>query len=530
MRGPASLSSPYVQPLLQLLKDISKGHIQIPRFQRQFLWTDDKRLELLRSIRDGIPMGSILLWRTNLEALGSASAIGPHELPRPEPSHATQRTYLLDGVQRLSTLYGSLWPLSKGRSPFLEDEEGELQSWLVCYDLESEDFVIAESEQTPASWLPLTSIFDSVMLLQFQRRLAGHAEAEVLSRRADVLAETFRGYMLPVIPINTDSLADATRTFERINSQGTRMSELHMVRALAWSDGFDLDEALERAASELESVGWQSLDPELILQAAKAALWLDVSVEAPDKLREGLKRSPETLARVTQSLASLAGWLRRLGILSPRLVPYPAQVVMLAEAFRWAGDFPPVILQRLERWLWQTTYAGYFASISGHRMNALLESVRAVAQGSRVTWPGGEAPVPRFDLPQRFDARAARLKAAALRLAGREPLDESGKSLGALDLLAAQGPRVMVHIIPPSAGVAGVHGIANRTFMPPASDLAHRLYADPGSLKQEVLDSHLITPGAAEALERRDYGLFLQLRKAAMERLEREFFESLPEG
>jgi hypothetical protein len=527
MSGPASLSNPYVQHLSLLLEEISKGHIQIPKFQRRFLWTDEKRLELLRSIYDGIPIGSILLWRTNLKSIGSAMQLGPHELPPPRAAHATERTYLLDGMQRLSTLYGCLWPLPRGRSPFIEDEEGERQSWLVCYDLEKKDFVKSDDEQIPPVWLPLTALLDSVRLLQFQRKLMARADADLLIKRADVLAEAFRGYVLPIIPINTDNLADATRTFQRINSQGTRMSELHMVRALTWDDGFDLEEELERAASLLEDEGWESLDPELILQACKAALGIDISVGAPDELSRSIKKKTKIIAQVTESLVRLSRWMRQRKIPSHRLVPYSAQIVLLADVFRLEKQPSKDISQKLWRWLWQTTYSGYFASISGYRMSALLEGVRSVARGGEMVWPGGKSPVPKFDLQPRFDARAARIKAAALWLARLNPLGEHQKPVGALSQLAGRGPSCMVHIVPPSSGVPGTSSIANRTFISPGSNLIHLLCEKTSSLDQKILESHLILPKAAAALKKKDYERFLQYRKSDIEDYERKRFESL---
>lgn len=531
MSGPAYLSDPQVQHLTQVLDEIAKGHIQIPTFQRRFLWTDEKRLDLLDSIRKGIPIGSILIWRTNL-ALGGklperVVRLGPHVLPPPSASQSS-RSYLLDGMQRLSTLYGCLRPLPPGASPFVEDEDGVPQSWLVCFDLEKETFEIAQGEPLPATLLPLTALLDSVRLIQFTRGLAQRPDADVLIRRADALAETFRNYKLPIIPVASDSLAEATLTFQRVNSQGTRMSELHMVRALTWSESFDLEEQLEQAQSYLAQVGWEALEPELILKACKAALGLDVLVEVPQELSEGLKRNPGLIKEVTNNIWRVARWLGALGIRSPRNVPYSAQIVLLAEAARNNPSIAPAIQGRLWRWFWHTTYAGYFTGISGYRMQTLLEGVRALAVGESMQWPNKREPPVDFELPKRFDARAARVKATAWLLANQKPLSEGKELIDALGQLATRGPAAMVPIIPFESEIPGERGIANRTFMSEGGDIRPALLERPHSLAPEVLRSHALSPEAAEALAARDYPRFLQLRKAYIEDLERQFFESLP--
>jgi len=77
----------------------------------------------------------------------------------------------------------------------------------------------------------------SIRLLQFQRGLAGQPDADQLIQRADALAETFRSYKLPVIPVVTDDL----------------------VRALTWRPDFDLEERLSGVRDELAEAGWSSL-------------------------------------------------------------------------------------------------------------------------------------------------------------------------------------------------------------------------------------------------------------------------------
>ena len=54
MAVPSFLSDPYVQYLQQLLREIEQGLLQVPRFERPFVWTIEQRYELLRSVRDGI--------------------------------------------------------------------------------------------------------------------------------------------------------------------------------------------------------------------------------------------------------------------------------------------------------------------------------------------------------------------------------------------------------------------------------------------------------------------------------------------
>lgn len=63
-----------------LISEIQKGHIKIPKFQRNFVWSLDKTAELLDSILKGYPIGTFILWETN-EKLNDIKNIGNIELP-----------------------------------------------------------------------------------------------------------------------------------------------------------------------------------------------------------------------------------------------------------------------------------------------------------------------------------------------------------------------------------------------------------------------------------------------------------------
>ena len=48
-----------------LIRELEKGVIQIPQFQRDFVWSLEKTTGLLDSILRGYPIGTFILWKTN---------------------------------------------------------------------------------------------------------------------------------------------------------------------------------------------------------------------------------------------------------------------------------------------------------------------------------------------------------------------------------------------------------------------------------------------------------------------------------
>lgn len=87
-------------PLKDLLKDIVEGKIQLPDFQRGWVWDDEHVRSLLVSLGRSFPVGAVMLLETGGEVrfqVRPVENVSPVGLPSPEK-------LILDGQQRLTTL------------------------------------------------------------------------------------------------------------------------------------------------------------------------------------------------------------------------------------------------------------------------------------------------------------------------------------------------------------------------------------------------------------------------------------------
>jgi uncharacterized protein with ParB-like and HNH nuclease domain len=87
-----------------LISEIQKGIIKIPKFQRDFVWSIEKTANLLDSILKGYPIGTFILWQTD-ERINDIKNVGNLEIP-PTPD-GTKVQYVLDGQQRITSLYAA---------------------------------------------------------------------------------------------------------------------------------------------------------------------------------------------------------------------------------------------------------------------------------------------------------------------------------------------------------------------------------------------------------------------------------------
>lgn len=538
MSGPAYVQEPTVQYLHQVLEELARGYLKIPRFQRGFVWRDEQRLELLRSIQAGIPIGSLLVWRTELASLRSITTIGPHRLPE-KTAAVGLHSYLLDGMQRVSTLYGCLRELPAGADPSFETEDGEETSWRVAYELRSKEFEILKTgDLQKITHLLLPLLLDSVKLLRFQRGLTAEPDADQLIQQSDALAETFRTYKIPLVPLVTDELATATRTFERINRQGTPMSELHMVRALTWTTSFDLVEELEALSEQLHhEERWGEIEPEWILKVCKAIAGIDFDVENPEETAMALQEAgPQTLlAACKEALLRAISWLRdSAGVPGLEVLPYAMQLVMVAAALhknplqrRGMGVLfrlrQEQASRQLHAWFWETTYTERFSGITGYQTRAMLDGMYQLVNGQ--AWsPKGKKKAPNFKLPTKLNSSWARNRTAAIRLAALGPLDLEGKKIDAAKQLAEQGVAALVPLSLSTKTLAG------RFLLRDHPELLGRLQQDVTSVPTNVLASHAVDEEAVAALAEGDFAAFEQARARTIAHLEEAFYRETQEG
>jgi len=512
----AESSEVVVQHLAQLIDRLGDGRLHIPRFQRPLVWDWERKRELLRSVRDGIPIGSMMIWRTTSAQVLVQQSLAGHELPEPRPN--VPREYLLDGLQRLSTLYVAL----RGPGAGAGDEEPSAR---IGYDLQQQEFIQLDDDEAKGV-VPLDVLGSAVTLLRVQRTWTG-PDAEVWLERSDELARAFREYQVPVVTIVSNDIELAARTFKMLNSQGVRMGEVDMVHALAWGEDLAVRERIESLREEyLAPYGWGEIDDETILRVVKADADVDLYDRTAEAVSLKIKEQPERLDRAVHRLAVTADLLQRqCGIRAWGLVPYGLQPVFIAAAIAGVEDIHAVE-ESIADWFWLTTYGEMFAGISGYRVaQALADLCKTVADG-RVRWSGAKQLHLR-PLPRTADFKGVRVKALALRLAGAQCAEASG-SRDPYDWLAAHGRHALGSMLTRrQASRPTCSSPGNRFLCPPAelSELRRRI--SEGDIDATLARAHLIPPVSIAAAEAGQWDRFVSERLAFIEAQERAFVDEL---
>ncbi|MCG8147147.1 DUF262 domain-containing protein [Moraxella sp. PS-22] len=98
---------PVDKGLVTYLEELKSCNYQIPTFQRDVVWQQENVKKLWDSIYKFYPLGSILVWKTDVQ-LSNHRQIGGHVIENKD-FHRAEYQYLLDGQQRTTSLLTSLY-------------------------------------------------------------------------------------------------------------------------------------------------------------------------------------------------------------------------------------------------------------------------------------------------------------------------------------------------------------------------------------------------------------------------------------
>lgn len=327
-----------------LITDIKKGEIKIPQFQRKFVWKEQQAIDLLDSIANNYPVGSLLLWKTSVK-LAIERNIGDFKLP--ETDDLTPTDYVLDGQQRITVIYSCLG------AP--ENEEG----FAAAYDLANGAFIQKPSQHNPLIF-PLRWMFDTTRMLDFRTGLKSYPEQQRYQDQLDDIITAFTSYRIPIVTLKDLTLEEVCPIFERINSSGTKLSMFDLMVAATWSHGqFDLNEEAARIASSLEAKGFERIERDTILKCVTAIKFGGIKKNQILSLRDIPKEEMEQLVKSTsEALLKAVDLLStEFRIHSWAFLPYEALIIVLAHIFADGRTLSGERLVRLRQWFWRASFS-----------------------------------------------------------------------------------------------------------------------------------------------------------------------------
>lgn len=210
----------------EYLDDIRKRDIVLPEFQREYVWNRDQAKQLIVSLYKQYPVGSLLLWKTD----------NPPELKNVDtvPDKIGTVRVLLDGQQRLTTLH----MLLAGEIPvYYTEEEIENDPRDLFFHLDTADFQYFQQSRMAGdpmwkrvvdcfadSRISVIAIADALVEDPTEKLNLAHRLNENLNQLRSIPNMELPEQLVP----HHASLDDSIDIFDRVNSQGTKLTEAEL--------------------------------------------------------------------------------------------------------------------------------------------------------------------------------------------------------------------------------------------------------------------------------------------------------------
>lgn len=357
---------PRVRGMINYLKDIEQGLLQIPSFQRDYVWKKRDILDLFDSIKRGYPIGSIILWKPEIIIGDNFPKIGSYYIPQGQFEY-----YILDGFQRLSSLFGCL---TNPKSQLERDEKQLINDFNLYYDLDEERFFFPIKRSYPKPYqIPVYALVETVEFRQFARKelgkIADEEKINLYLERADAISKNILEYNIASIEIKNASIEEAVEIFSRVNSKGTEISKDWIVSALTNKDGFRLGTEIDNLLEELKVYNFNEIKRDVIfscIQNSFGKVYFDTKIDDLARKSDFVEVTKRTIASIKRGVQFL---FEELLVLNSNIIPYNTQLVYVTDFFNQIESPTEEQIKELKRWFWITSYSNYFTiySLSNQR-------------------------------------------------------------------------------------------------------------------------------------------------------------------
>ncbi len=461
--------TPTAPKIDRIMKRIEEGDIKIPAFQRGFVWNQEQVLALLDSIYRDYPIGSILLWQTS-EKLKSTRNIGGFLIPERDPAYPVN--YVLDGQQRLATIY-AIFCKDRGRDPQnarYYDIDPDI--FEIYFDLDDDKFVPDGDLVDGHANLKMTSLLDADRFFDDVNKLN-----KKYRKKARDLQSKFMNYEIPVVTTTKRSKEEVGTIFERINNTGTRLTVLDLMVAWTWGEEFHLREELDQIKEILGSKGFGETPDKIVLQCLAGI------VEKTTKTKDIIGLEPETVRNSMDllkiSLEKSVDFLStELNVISRDFLPHSHQLVPLTFFFSRVNTPNQEQSKTLKQWFWKTSFSKRYSGSTDMKMNDDIVFFEKVVKGDcsdikKYSYSVDKSSI----LNQRFSISSPFARAFLLLLAQKNPLNlVNGNKIDLGTALSKYNSKEFHHIFPrtflKNKGVETekINSLCNFSFIPADSN------------------------------------------------------------
>lgn len=359
-----------------IVNNVNNGLYQIPKFQRDFVWSKEQTAKLIDSLLKGFPIGSFILWKTN-QRLKSLKKIGGAVFK--ETKDGEYVYYILDGQQRMTSLYLALEGVKIDKHNYKE----------IYIDLDKDidsDDEICTLEQTEKS----ITFYDLIngRITSFSKNFDDKTVEKI-----EDLREHLKSYEFSTIEIENQPMEKIAEIFTRINVGGKVLTLFEIMNAKVYSEdtldsdgkvikkGFDLEEKFEKLIEELKYSGYETIgeNKSIVLQLMSLILLKNskreaiLSIDKNDFIHEW----NDTIKCLGLAIDKIIDYFK-IGV--SKLLPYYVLIVPIAYFYKINNFIPPTNsqLKELEKYFFRSAVSWRFSSSVETKLNSDIKIIENI--------------------------------------------------------------------------------------------------------------------------------------------------------
>ena len=375
----------------EILSKIEKLEIQLPDFQRGWVWDDNRIRALIASITNSYPVGAVMFLEYGGENIRFKyrpfTGVSGERLPE---------KLVLDGQQRLTSTFSSMF--SRKPVDTKTDKNAEIKRYYYldiekCLDYNSDrvdailsipedkmlkknfnrDIVLdlsTREKEFENLMYPLNIVYDLTEASQWIIECCMHCmsrnseKIEIIQKFQAEILSTIQNYSVPVITLDKEIPKEAVcQVFENVNTGGVSLTVFELITAAFAADDFELRKDWEKQESKLKVY---SITSEVSATDFLTAITLftgykkfknggmAVSCKKKDVLNLLLQDYKVNADKITDSFISASKFLQTQRIFSKRDLPYSTQLIPLSVIIALIGDKfeESTIREKISRWYW----------------------------------------------------------------------------------------------------------------------------------------------------------------------------------
>lgn len=352
-----------------ILDKIDNGSIALPVFQRGYVWSRKQVSELFSSLYNGYPVGSLLIWETSSPDVQIRGGM---------PSPSAPRQILLDGQQRMTSLYGVI----RGREPaFFDGNAHAFQNLRFHLGNEVFEFYQPVKMQSDPLWINVTELY-----------LKGTEGVEPIieSLQEKGIDTSYLGRILKLLNIkdrdlHVESVTGEDKTvevvvdiFDRVNSGGTKLTQGDLALAKICSEWHEARDIMQSKLLNWKNRGYEfNLDWLLRItnvMITDRARFVHMHNVSTAQVQDGLDRAER---HVDDALIMIKG---RLGLDHDQVLFAKLSFPVIACLLNMYDDF--LNPERRDKLLYWYVHAGMWGRYSGSPESTIESDLSAIQHTS----------------------------------------------------------------------------------------------------------------------------------------------------